>query len=190
MKNNYIKIITSGKNELRTTMDINIDGQAYKNVNVKIDTGCPQTTILTSKLGISEKLSRKMKIADIQNNVKRTISFGVNDSEKYRKEASKRNQSNDILDLDAVSFYKNLDNISVGGVELHKRTVKINYDRTGNILIGMDILKDWDIHMGTVDSGETIFLACPKDQLNDEYFKELNRLFHTGNEIQKAEKYS
>jgi hypothetical protein len=39
MKNNYIKIITSSKNELRTTMDINIDGQAYKNVNVKIDTG-------------------------------------------------------------------------------------------------------------------------------------------------------
>jgi hypothetical protein len=161
-------------------MDINIDGQAYKNVNVKIDTGCPQTTILTSKLGISEKLSRKMKAADIQNNVKRTISFGVNDSEEYRKEASKRNRDNKVLDLASVSFYKSIDHLTLGGVNLHEKTVKINYDRTGNILIGVDILKTLDIHIGTSDSGENIFLACPKDQLNDEYFAELDRLFHIG----------
>ena len=51
----------------------------------------------------------------------------------------------------------------------------------------MDILKDWDIHIGTISTGETIFLACPKDMLNDEYFLELNKLFGTGDSILSAE---
>ena len=56
----------------------------------------------------------------------------------------------------------------------------------------MDILSGWDIHIGKVlkqglpETEKTIFLACPSNQLNDEYFKELNRLFETGNRISKA----
>ncbi len=53
----------------------------------------------------------------------------------------------------------------------------INYDRASNILIGMDILKEWDIHIGTIDTGETIFLGCPKGQINDEYLQELEKTF-------------
>ena len=67
--------------------------------------------------------------------------------------------------------------IDFQGFVVHKDEVKVSYDRTGNILIGMDILKDWDIHMGTVTTGETIFLACPKERLNNEYFEQLDKLF-------------
>lgn len=79
------------------------------------------------------------------------------------------------------------DNIKypIGNIEVY-----INYDRKGNILLGMDIMKDWDIHIGTISTGETIFLACPKDQLNDEYYIELNIAFGIGNSILTAEVYN
>ena len=47
----------------------------------------------------------------------------------------------------------------------------------------MDILRNWDIHIGTTKYGKTVLLACPKDQLNDEYFLELNNLFELGDDI-------
>ena len=65
--------------------------------------------------------------------------------------------------------------------------VKISYTRTGNILIGMDILSKLDIHIGKTSDGETIFLACPLDRINDEYLLEVERLFNTGSNIQSAQ---
>ena len=37
--------------------------------------------------------------------------------------------------------------------------------------------------MGTIDTGETVFLACPKDQINDEYLQELEDTFHIASDI-------
>lgn len=76
---------------------------------------------------------------------------------------------------------------AIADVPIAKDTIRVNYDGTGNILIGMDILKDWDIHIGTTETGETYLIACPKDQLNDEYYKEVNRIFGIGDSIIAAE---
>lgn len=89
--------------------------------------------------------------------------------------------------LPAVTFLHSGLTMNFNGVKIHSPNVKVSYDRTGNILVGMDILKDWDIHIGTVNTGETVFLACPKDQLNGEYFRELNRIFGIGDSIVTAE---
>ena len=42
----------------------------------------------------------------------------------------------------------------------------------------MDILKNWDIHIGKSKiTEECMFIACPYDMLNDEYFRTLNEHF-------------
>lgn len=184
MMNKYIRIVASDKNEFRTTMDIEIDGQKYSSVNVKIDSGCPQTTILTSKLGISEATARKLKATDSNDpNIKKTISFGVNDSIQYRNETRQKFNNGQLLDLPAVSFRKEVSNISISGVDIGSRKIKINYDRSGNILIGVDILKTLDIHIGKENSGKTVLLACPQNSINREYLNALENLIEESTNI-------
>lgn len=83
----------------------------------------------------------------------------------------------------ALKFKHYVSNFEIAGVPISHNYLYINYDRTSNILIGMDILKDWDIHIETIDSGETIFLGCPKDQINDAYLQELENTFHISSDI-------
>lgn len=49
--------------------------------------------------------------------------------------------------------------------------------KTGNILIGMDVISTWDTHIGTLSTGETLLLACSKERLNFEYYNELEKFF-------------
>ena len=59
-----------------------------------------------------------------------------------------------------------------------KDYVKVSYDRTGNILIGMDVLSQMDIHIGKSKVlGKTVFLACPYTAINREYLEALSQHF-------------
>lgn len=188
MKNKYIKITLNDKNEFRTQADFRLFGVNYDMIDVKIDTGCPQTTILTQKLGIPEGQSTLLKQMDIDNpSVKKSPTFGVNDSKEFKEKVKKQFKKGIFTGTSAISFTHFIDRLRICGMNINIEKVKVNYDRIGNILIGMDIMKYWDVHIGKVPTGETIFLACPQDQLNEEYFIELNRLFGIGDSINIAE---
>lgn len=188
MKSKYIKIKLNENNEFRTTADLTILGDTYFDVNVKIDTGCPRTVLPVSRLGISKPKASVLKnIAIADATVTKSIGFGVNDTEEYKKQAKKDFENGNYANLKAISFTHNVDNFFIDNVYIKKDKIRINYDGIGNVLIGMDIMKDWDIHIGTIDTGETVFIACPKDRLNDEYFIELNRLFGISDNIITAE---
>ena len=81
------------------------------------------------------------------------------------------------MDLTSVTFKHTVFSLSLGGYEIGDCEARISYDRTGNILIGMDILKLMDVHIGTIDTGETVLLACKRGELSKEYREELNSLF-------------
>lgn len=73
---------------------------------------------------------------------------------------------------------------------MKSKYIKITLNKRNEILIGMDILKNWDIHIGQSQiTGECMMLACPYDILNDEYFKALNEHFGIGDSILTAEMY-
>lgn len=60
------------------------------------------------------------------------------------------------MEIKSIIFRHGTFGIDFGGVCIENDFVKISYDRTGNILIGMDI------HIGKSKILEkTIFLACP-----------------------------
>ena len=67
------------------------------------------------------------------------------------------------------------------GICLKKDFVKISYDRSGNILIGMDLLSQMDIHIGKSKIlGKTVFLACPYASMNADYLRALNEFRPAG----------
>lgn len=188
MKNKYIKIKLNKNNEFRTTADLTVLGDTYFDVNVKIDTGCPRTVIPVSKLGISKFKANILKtVAIADNTIEKSIGFGVNDTEEYKKKAKEDFEAGNYAGLKSISFTHKVEDFFIDNVPITKDAVRVNYDGVGNVLIGMDIMKDWDIHIGTTPTGETLFLACPQDQLNDEYFMELNRIFGIGDSIITAE---
>ena len=55
---------------------------------------------------------------------------------------------------------------------------RINCDTTGNVLIGMDVLKEFDFHCGqSRKTGKYIFIGCLKDELTIEYLNALKNHF-------------
>lgn len=187
MRNKYILLEMNKKNEIRADIDISIASLGLfglENVNVKIDTGCPYTSIPIKKLGISSEKALEWKKRDIEdNNIQKQISYGVNDTDEQKEQYREMLKQGKYEELPAVTFLHRGLTMNFDGVEIKSSSVNVSYDRTGNILIGMDILRNWDIHIGTTKYGKTVLLACPKDQLNDEYFLELSNLFELGDDI-------
>ncbi len=188
MKNNYIKISLNENNEFRAKANIiipSINVLDADDVIVKIDTGCPYTSFPIKNLGISEEKALAYKQKDSNDSsVRKSISFGVNDSKEKRDNDKKLFKDQKFMQLTSVSFKHSDVKLKIMDVNIGVDSVMLSYDRTGNILIGMDIMKAWDIHISTVtnpdleETGKTIFLACPKDSINEEYISELKRLFN------------
>lgn len=120
-----------------------------------------------------------MKRADCANpSIRKEISFGVNDSKEKREADKEKFKIGKYMELESVTFeHKNL-KIDFEGICLKKDSVKISYDRSGNILIGMDLLSQMDIHIGKSKIlGKTVFLACPYASMNVHYLYTLNEHF-------------
>ncbi|MCM1089748.1 MAG: hypothetical protein NC413_02820 [Muribaculum sp.] len=82
------------------------------------------------------------------------------------------------MELKSITFQHKDFEIDFDGVCISKDYVKVSYDRTGNVLIGMDILSQMDIHIGRSKIlGKTVLIACPYNSMNQEYFEALNRHF-------------
>lgn len=61
---------------------------------------------------------------------------------------------------------------------------------TGNILLGMDIIRQMDNHIGTSKvTGDTVLLACPENAICDEYLLALKEHFGLENSCNKTQNY-
>jgi hypothetical protein len=168
----------NNRNEFRTTANLSFKGTDYSKVDVKIDTGCGYSSFPVLRLGITSTDAYNMKVSDSADcTIKKAISFGVNDSKIKREDDKKKFKNKLYMDLASITYKHHLLNLSLNDYEIGDCDVRISYDRTGNILIGMDILKMLDVHIGTISTGETVLLACKKNELTTEYRLELNRLF-------------
>lgn len=182
MKNNYILLELNCNNEIRADVNLTIKSlgiMSIGDINVKIDTGCPYTSIPVLKLGISIMKAQQMKREDcVDDGIRKEISFGVNDTKEKREADKEKFRNRQYMELSSITFQHGGFDIDFGGVRIEKDYVKVSYDRTGNILIGMDILSGLDIHIGKSRLLEkTVFLACPNNNINQEYRDALKRHF-------------
>lgn len=164
MTNDFLYIPLNSKNEFRTTASFELNGMKFSAVDVKIDTGCPHTSFPMLKLGLSENAAYKLKEADCKNeSVAKAISFGVNDTKQKRDEDKRKFKSGRFMELNSISFRHTAEGFSLGSLTLGDFPISVSYDRTGNTLIGMDILKKLDIFIGKNKSGETVLIACKQE---------------------------
>lgn len=155
------------------------------NIKVKIDTGCPISVIPLAKFKPLQSLCNELKEVDIKDNIEYVASYGVETGgEKHDKPVT----FDEKMECPALKFKHSVSNFEIAGVKISNDYIFVNYNRKGNILIGMDILKDWDIHIGISKIyKKTIFLACPYNSLNEDYYKALEEHFEIATEIISSE---
>ena len=180
MKNKYILLEMNHRNEIRADANMAIKSMELtkiENINVKIDTGCPYTSIPILRFGISSARAQQMKQRDCDDDrIRKEISFGVNDPKEKRDADKEKFKDRKYMELQSITFQHRNFEIDFGGVCINKDFVKVSYDRTGNILIGMDVLSQMDIHIGKSKIlGKTVFIACPYKRMNQEYLEALSR---------------
>ena len=85
--------------------DLKILGDNYTNINVKIDTGCPMTMIPVSKLGISTTKANILKMVAIaDDDVRKSLGFGVNDTDEYKKKCKEDFEKGNYANLRSIAF--------------------------------------------------------------------------------------
>lgn len=165
--NKFLKIVMNNKNSFTCLSTMIIYG-CYYELEVKIDTGCSYSTIPLRRLeAYTECELIKMKKKDIYDKIEYKISYGVETGGQRHRPI---NTDKDKENSSAIKFKHRLDSLVIGEYDFGNRDVYFNYDRTGNILIGMDILSQMDIHMGTdKNTGEYVLIGCLKDNINLAY---------------------
>ena len=108
----------------------------------------------------------------------RSLSYGI-ESGGLKHKIPVTNEEK--MDCPAMKFEHGITDFLIGGVRISSDIICLNYDRSGNILIGMDILEKWDIHIGiSKKTGKSLFLACPFENQCKEYLEALEMHFGIG----------
>lgn len=163
------------------------------NAPAKIDTGCAYTNFSYKALenkGVALNKLDKDELIELENKAKQykkqaidadlatKTSFGVNDSIEYINLQKELYRNKNYLDCTAISFIHPIKSIYLGGYEVPVEEIKISYDRPKSILIGMDILKNFDIHTGISKvNGENVLIGCLRDNITPEYLTTLEEHF-------------
>lgn len=177
--NRFIEIpmqkTANGGGVFETTATFKLDNLPviFENITIKIDTGCSVSTIPLAKFKAYRPICEKLKSDDLKNNVSYIISYGV---ETGSTRPAIPQTFTELMNCPALKFKHNLSIFEICGVKINFPHIHLNYNRTGNILIGMDILKEFDIHIGKDKDGKSIFIACPFDSINEDYLSRLNEL--------------
>lgn len=183
----FLQIELNKRGEFRADAKIiipDVDISDVGDYDVKIDTGCSKTNIPVQSMGMSHDSAMEYKWKDLNNSeIKHYMTFGVNDSAEYRQLVAHEMSTEQLMDVRAVSFRHRNVEIEIGGIRI-KKAISVNYDRTGNVLIGMDILSQLDMHIGKSKIlDKTVLLACPYTMLNDDYYRALEDHFGLGSSL-------
>ena len=119
----------------------------------------------------------RMKERDIAANVPYSFGYGVNDSEDARIRDKELVAAGRAIESKHIVFLHEISPFILDQHELDKQVVRISYDRTSPVLIGMDVLQQLDIHMGVNLEGLYILIACYKNNMNKAYRKALHHHF-------------
>lgn len=175
--NNYL-YVEMIKNSFYILSSGRILNTKFSKIMFKIDTGCTYSTIPLSKLYLFDNLATKeFKINDIKNNVESITSYGVESGGTHHKIPKTFEEK---LNCPALKFKHRLTDFSMDDYQLPDLDIYVNYDRHGNILIGMDILSLFDIHMGiSLKTGKETLIGVLRSQSDkSDYYKALYEHFN------------
>lgn len=113
---------------------------------------------------------------------KRPKSIGIGVESNGKENNTDENDINNPRVMVSQKCYK----VHINNICLGNKYLNVSYDTNQVALIGMSILKDWDIHIGKNKNNETVFIGCPYNQLNQEYYLALENEFGIKENINAA----
>ena len=173
---NFILAKLSGRNEFRSSLECVLLGASIKYQNLKIDTGAVKSLIPLRTINFSsyfdlsayvdaDAFYRDCKEKLINDWCKVGYMRGVTNKKEYDSTVS-------ILDRDDVVLRSTVNGVSVGNYGIAAElNLGVSCDTHGNVLLGMDILKNFDYHCGdsfvedrdnNINRGDHIFIGCLK----------------------------
>ena len=146
---------------------------------IKIDTGAHGILIPLRTLCWTDAQIQKL-LDDAVKHSRKSLSVinGVESTNIITSNQLRNESDSFIKNYRGVAISILADKIVVGNLEFSDIPVRVTLYTTGNILLGMDIIKRMDNHIGTsISTGETVLLACPEDAISKDYLDALDRHF-------------
>lgn len=177
----YLKI-PMVNNRFMCQFTADFEHETTVDIDAIIDTGCTYSHISADLFYIfwqdeeKERMKEKTKWMQCR---KSSTSCGL---ESFNKNIDKTLTPKNPRVIIAQRFY----NTKVNGIGIGNRIISVSYDTSMVALIGMEILKDWDIHISkSLKTGQTLLIACPLDKINQEYINVLIEEFDIGQQVIK-----
>lgn len=146
---------------------------------IKIDTGAHGILIPLRTLCWTDAQIQKL-LDDAVKHSRKSLSVinGVESTNTITSNQLRSESESFIKSYKGVAISILADKIVVGNLEFNDIPVRVTPHTTGNILLGMDVIKKMDNHIGTSRfSGETVLLACPENAISKDYLGALDRHF-------------
>ena len=180
---NYLYALIDKEAKSRYSVVVTSDLSGFDNkrvsFNAVLDTGCQRTKLSALLTGWSDVGSYLEK--DIRNyrdgKLKPVPSYGVSDD---RQGLDMDNLSDKDLRSNKIICYPHkLSSFSINGYSLEGMfDCKVSYLHTSDSLIGMNILRKLEIHMGYSHKAKTnVLIACQRRRLNRDFFIALHSHF-------------
>lgn len=174
-------------NKFNIKIGVFYDGEYIWFRDALIDTGCTHSLISANLINIY--LSEDERLRDKERAIRQnphSLGRGVESTEKQFKSINEMTMQ-EKLDCLNIKVYETFRDIRIGNILIGDKRLSVSYDYGGNTLIGMELLKDWDIHIGTSRLyGRIVLLACPLNNITDEYLEALEREFGIGTSVSSA----
>lgn len=181
----FIKILLDSRQRFRAVINFDYNG-CNKTLFAVVDTGCNHSHFSANllygiKMGNSEE-EREQAIEVLHQYKRKVLSAGAAVSIGRGVESQGLEMKKPLLLEEQVAF-KNLKiqeqvkNVKVDGHVLGDYEISVSYDTFDVALIGMDFIKEWDLHIGMNKADDIILLACHNQRLNNTYYQELNKCF-------------
>lgn len=180
----YIKAVLDSKKKFTCKLSFNFESKDsidLVEVDAILDTGCNHSHISADLIYVflsdEERLATKevfMKSRPIG------IGYGVESNGKSNN-MDKNDINNPRIMIRQKCYDIHINNLSIGNYYLN-----VSYDTSKVALIGMQILKDWDIHIGKNLDNEVVFIGCPLNKLNQDYYLALENEFGISQNLNAA----
>lgn len=181
MTNNYIELELNpvkyggGSFDCKASFKLDNFKTLFQNIDVKIDTGCAISTIPVKRLKVSDAMCKELKSIDIDNHLTSVRSYGVETGGLKHSEPITKWQK---MRCEALKFQHSISDLQLNGVKIPSDNIFLNYNRSGNILIGMDILSLMICHIDiSRKTNNLTLLCCPSNSVNNEFYDAMQEHF-------------
>lgn len=178
MESNFLLVELSTKNRFSVTLsgDLDMQNSNVSNQIAILDTGCTSSSLPYYRIVPDSAYANFKKQLDIKKNRDFEVSYGVETGGFMH---SMPKTFDEKMKCPALKFKHSMKDFSLNSYNIGTQDVYVNYNRRGNILIGMDILSQFDFYIGLSHiTGTVVFIGVLREQKDKSgYYTALKKHF-------------